>query len=222
MSEEAEPNSGSAEAQKQGSKMTKEKGKGRYAAAELRQAVWTVVGVLILLVGVTALILWLVYRPEKPRFTVVNAAVYDLNITSPPIISTAMHFTIITRNPNHRVSIYYDRLLVFVSYRNQRITPPTVLPPLFHERHSTVAVSAKLGGTAVPVSMEVVNGLVMDEEYGVVGMRLVLLGNIRWKAGPFKTRHYRIYVKCDILVGLKNGYVGQVPLLQSPDCRVDI
>ncbi|XP_043689273.1 NDR1/HIN1-like protein 1 [Telopea speciosissima] len=178
--------------------------------------------VVLLLAGVTVLIVWVVYRPHKPRFTVVGAAIYDLNTTSPPIISTTMQFTIVTRNPNRRVSIYYDRLSAFVSYRNQEITLPTVLPPLFHERHSTVALSPILGGGAVPVSMEVENGLVMDEAYGVVGLRLVVLGRLRWKAGPFRSGHYGVYVKCDMLVGLKKGFVGQVPLLGSPDCIVDI
>ncbi|XP_043717140.1 NDR1/HIN1-like protein 12 [Telopea speciosissima] len=223
MSEEVEPNSGSAEVQKQGGKMTKEKAnKGRYAATHLRHAVWTFLAMFVMLVGVTALILWIVYRPHKPQFTVVNAVIYDLNITSPPIISTTMQFTIVTRNLNRRVSISYDRLSAFVSYRNQEITPPTVLTPLFQERHSTVALSPILGGRAVPVSMEVVNGLVMDEGYGVVGLRLVVLGRLRWKAGPFWSGHHRVYVKCGMLVGLKKGFVGQVPLFRSSDCRVDI
>ncbi|KAA8520799.1 hypothetical protein F0562_014929 [Nyssa sinensis] len=105
---------------------------------------------------------------------------------------------------------------------NQAITQPVILPPLFHEKHSTVALSPILGGGPVPVSVEVTNGLVMDEAYGMVGLRLVLLGKMRWKAGAIRTGRYGIYVKCDVLVGLKKGFVGQVPLLQSPQCKVDI
>ncbi|KAJ4950536.1 hypothetical protein NE237_027368 [Protea cynaroides] len=197
-------------------------GKGMGVPTDLRRLLCTSVAVLLIMAGVTALIVWLVYRPHKPRFSVVGAAIYDLNISSPPIISTTMQFTIVTRNPNRRVSIYYDRLSAFVSYRNQEITLQAVLPPLFHERHSTVALSPILGGGTVPVSMEVMNGLVTDEAYGVVGLRLVLLGRLRWKAGPFRSGHYGVYVKCDMLVGLKKGFVGQVPLLGSPDCSVDI
>lgn len=85
-----------------------------------------------------------------------------------------------------------------------------------------MAMSPVLGGGTVPVSVEVVNGLVMDESYGVVGLRLVLFGRLRWKAGAIKTGHYDVYVKCDMLVGLKKGVVGQVPLLGNPGCKVDI
>lgn len=188
-----------------------------------RRAICIYIAIFLLLVGVTALTLWLIYRPYKPQFTVIGAAIYDLNVSSQPLLTTTMQFTIVTRNPNKRVSIYYDKLSAFVSYRSQAITPQVMLPPFFHETHSTIAFSPVMGGGApVPVSMEVVNGLIMDEAYGVVSLRVVLLGRLRWKAGTIKTGHYGIYVKCDFLVGLKKGFVGQVPLLGSSVCKVDI
>ncbi|XWS31972.1 hypothetical protein CRYUN_Cryun23aG0120600 [Craigia yunnanensis] len=178
--------------------------------------------VFLLLAGVTALTVWLIYRPHKPRFTVVGAAIYELNATSQPFISTSMQFTIVTRNPNRRVSIFYEKLQAYVSYRNQQITPPVDLPPLYHETKSTVALSPVLGSGTVPASAEVVNGLMMDEAYGVVALRVVLVGRLRWKAGAIKTLKYGVYVKCDVWVGLKKGVVGQVPLLGAPPCKVDI
>ncbi|KAM4105256.1 hypothetical protein ACJW30_06G218500 [Castanea mollissima] len=182
----------------------------------------TCITIFLLLIGVTALTLWLVYRPHKPQFKVVGAAIYELNTSTPPVISTTMQFTVLTRNPNKRLSIYYDKLSTFVSYRNEPITPQVMLPPLYHRKHSTIAVSPVVGGTPVPVSLDVANGLATDETYGVVGLRLVFFGRLRWKAGAIKTKHYGVYVKCDVLLGLKKGFVGQVPLLGSPGCEVDI
>lgn len=182
----------------------------------------TCITIFLLLIGVTALTLWLVYRPHKPQFKVVAAAIYELNTSTLPLLSTTMQFTVLTRNPNKRLSIYYDKLSTFVSYRNEPITPQVMLPPFYHRKHSTVAVSPVVGGTPVPVSLDVVNALVTDETYGVVGLRLVFFGRLRWKAGAIKTRHYGVYVKCDVLVGLKKGFVGQVPLLGTPGCKVDI
>nr|XP_048335339.1 NDR1/HIN1-like protein 12 isoform X1 [Ziziphus jujuba var. spinosa]XP_048335340.1 NDR1/HIN1-like protein 12 isoform X1 [Ziziphus jujuba var. spinosa] len=204
-------------------KMSDGKQNGRtYRPSDPRRACCTFLTILLLLAGITALTLWLVYRPHKPKFTVVGAAIYELNTSTQPLISTTMQFTVVTRNPNKRVSIYYDRLSAFVSYRNQAITPQVSLPPLYHEKKSTVALSPVLGGGTVPVSVEVVNSLAMDQSYGVVGLRFVLLGRLRWKAGTVRTGHYGVYVKCDVLVGIKKGVLGQVPLLGSPGCKVDI
>ncbi|XP_022146145.1 NDR1/HIN1-like protein 12 [Momordica charantia] len=194
----------------------------QYYSKSTHRSVCACISIFLLMIGVVALILWLVYRPTDPQFTVVSAAIYDLNMSSPPLLSTTMQFTIITRNPNRRVSIYYDRLTAFVSYRNQQITSQVMLPPLFHEKRSTLAMSPVLGGGAVPTSLEVVNGLVTDQTIGVIGLRVALLGRIRWKAGLVKTGHYSVYVRCDVLVGVKRGLVGQVPLLGSPACKVDI
>ncbi|XP_065860033.1 NDR1/HIN1-like protein 12 [Euphorbia lathyris] len=195
-----------------------------YTPRNYRRPLCTFITVFLLLAALTALILFLIYRPHKPQFTVVGAAVYDLNTTSPPFISTSMQFTLITRNPNKRVAIIYEKLSAYVSYRNQPITPRVVLPPLYHRKKSTVAVSPVLGGSPVPVSLEVANGLVMDEMYGVVALRVVLLGRLRWKAGGIKTGRHGVYVECDVWVGLKKGLVGEVPLLgsTSKDCDVDV
>ncbi|KAL2468876.1 NDR1/HIN1-like protein 12 [Forsythia ovata] len=91
----------------------------RYAIRDRRRALSTFIVIFLVLAGITALIVWLVYRPHEPKFKVVSLAIYDLNFTSPPFMSTSMQFTVVTRNPNKRVSFFYDQLSAFVSYKNQ-------------------------------------------------------------------------------------------------------
>ncbi|KAK3446743.1 hypothetical protein EUGRSUZ_A02388 [Eucalyptus grandis] len=191
-------------------------------SSSLRRSALAAITIFLLLAGVTALIVFLIYRPQRPQFSVIGAAVYELNATSPPVISTTMQFTLLIRNPSPRVSIYYDRLSAFVSYRKQAITPPASLPFLFQERRTTVELSPVLGGAAVPVAADVGNGLAVDEAYGVVGLSVVVMGRLRYKAGVIRTGHYGFYARCDVLVGLKKGFDGQVPLLASPPCKVDV
>ncbi|XP_058745491.1 NDR1/HIN1-like protein 26 [Vicia villosa] len=177
--------------------------------------------IFFLLLGIILLILWLAYHPSKPHITVTSASIYSLNATSPPFMSISMQFTIFLRNPNKHVSIYFDRLSTYVSYRNQPITPHVILQPLYLEKHGTVSVSPVLGSVPVPVSADVMNGLVVDEGYGVVGVKLVFQGRLRWKSGEIKSAHYNLYAKCDLLLGLKKGLVGQIPLIGAPVCDVD-
>lgn len=193
-----------------------------YPTPSAGRFVCAVLIIILILAGIIALIVWLVYRPSDPHFSVVGAAIYGINTTSPDMISTTMQFTVVTHNPNKRTGVFYDRLAVYVSYRYQAITMPVSLPALFQEPESTVAVSPMLGGDLVPVSQEVSNGLVTDRAYGVVPLRLVLLGRLKWKSGPFWSGHYGIYVKCDMFVGVKKGVAGQAPLLGSPVCKVDV
>ncbi|KAH6823330.1 Late embryogenesis abundant hydroxyproline-rich glycoprotein family [Perilla frutescens var. hirtella] len=198
-------------------------GGGYPAAREPRRALCAFIVISLFLLGVTALTLWLVYRPHHPRFRVVSAAVYQLNTSSPPFISATMQFSLLARNPNKRVSIYYESLSAFVSYRNFAITSPVILPPLFQETKSTVALSPLVGGGPVAVeAAELGNALAMDEAYGVVGVSLVLNGKLRYKAGAIRSGPHGIYVRCDLLLSFKKGFVGQLPLLGSPPCKVFI
>ncbi|KAE9463201.1 hypothetical protein C3L33_04924, partial [Rhododendron williamsianum] len=212
----------------------------RYAAKHPGRALCCCLAIFLLLAGITLLTLYLVYRPHKPYFTVASVIVLNLTTTTtttsapPPSVSAAMQFTIITTNPNHRVSILYDRLSAYVSYHNQMITQPVALPPLFHEKHTRVEMAPVLGGAVgggcgvcggggggggvMPVAPEVAYGLGMDEEYGVVGLSLVLLGKIRWKAAGITTGRYGIYVKCDILIRLRKVF----QLLGSMHCYVKV
>lgn len=182
---------------------------------------------LLLLSGFIALVLYLVYRPSKPHFSILAAAVFQLsNSTSASpatAVNTNMQFTVSIRNPSTRASIRYDRLSAYVAYRDQAITPQVQLPPLFQEKDSTVAVSPVLGGDAVPVSEDVATGLMTDENFGVVGMRLVVMGRLKYKTGAFHSGWNGMYVRCDMLIGIKKGVAGQVPLLGgTPDCDVSI
>ncbi|CAA7391538.1 unnamed protein product [Spirodela intermedia] len=179
---------------------------------------------LLLLAGITALVLYLVYRPAKPRLTVVGAAVYELNATAPAgaaaVVSTRMQFTVAIRNPNQRSSVLYDRLAAYVAFREQPITPAAPLPPMYQEEDSTVAVSPLLGGALVAVAPEVAGGLQTEQAYGALGLRLVLMGRIKYKVGPLYSVWASMFARCDILVSLRSGAYGQVPLLGVADCSV--
>ncbi|XAR62913.1 hypothetical protein NMG60_11022651 [Bertholletia excelsa] len=205
----------------------KQTGSGRgpsHPPTDPRRALCGCIFIFLLLAGVTTLTVWLVYRPQKPRYEVVGVAVFNLNNTSPPLLSVTLQFSIVTRNPNKRVSIFYDHLSAFVTYHNQMITQPVSLPPFFHEKYSTVELSPILGGSGavVPVSPDVSYGLGMDVAYGVVGLSVVLLGKLRWKAGAITTARYGLYVKCDVMLRLTKGSAGEVPFVESPVCKVDV
>ncbi|KAL6004029.1 hypothetical protein ACLOJK_004575, partial [Asimina triloba] len=176
----------------------------------------------LILLGVIALIVWLVYRPSKPSFRVVDATIHELDARTPGAISTSMQFTVETHNPSKRATAFYDRLSAYISYRDQMITERVQLPPMIQENDGTVVISLVVGGVPVPASHEVVNGLATDEAYGMVGLRLVILGRVKWKMGAFGSGHDTLYVTCDVLVGVQNGQLGQVPLLGPTGCKVEL
>ncbi|KAK8944183.1 hypothetical protein KSP39_PZI007708 [Platanthera zijinensis] len=149
------------------------------------------IAILLIFAGITALVLYLIYRPARPHLTILGAAIYHLShaVSAAPTtaIATSMQFTVAIHNPNGRAAVQLDRLCSYVSYRDQPITPPASLPSVYQEADGTVIVSPVLGADMVPVSAEVEAGLMNDEAYGVVQLRLVITGRVKYRPGPFKS-----------------------------------
>ena len=198
--------------------------------------VCSVVLLLLLLAGVTALVLYLVYRPTSPSFAVTSIAVYSLsNVTAPSAagappnaIAASFQCALVIRNPSGRASARYDRLTAYVVYRGEAITAPAEMPPLVQDPDSAVVVAPVIGGAPVPVSPDTAAALANDVSYGVVSLRVVLLGRVRFVSGPFRRGWRSMYARCDLLVGVRKGPgvgaagVPEAPLLGSPSCDVDI
>ncbi|KAL6846715.1 hypothetical protein ACP4OV_024163 [Aristida adscensionis] len=207
-----------------------------------RRSVLVTALLVAVLVGLGAAALYAVYRPLKPQASVARAAVYQLapaggggNSTSsvaaaPCALVASVQFTLLLHNPSDRAALLYDGLLGYVAYRGELVAPPAPLPGLVQERGADVALSPLLGGGAAapaPVSADAVRALAADCAARRVQLRLVVMGRVRYRTGPFRSGWHDLYVRCDVTVGLGRdaaaggGGAGDVPLLEYPKCLVD-
>jgi hypothetical protein len=88
-------------------------------------------------------------------------------------------------------------------------------------KDTSVVVSPVLGGPSVPASPDVVGALAADRSFGVVPLRVIVVGRIRYDMGLFHGEWRSLYVRCNMLVGAKTGLTGPVPLISIPDCSVN-
>ncbi|OEL35954.1 hypothetical protein BAE44_0003026 [Dichanthelium oligosanthes] len=200
--------------------------------------------ILLLAAGITWLVLYVVYRPSHPTLTVTSAAVLALyNATNaaavpgyaPTALAASFQFTLVLRNPSGRSAARYDRLAAYVAYRGEPVTAPTPMPPLAQDAGTAVEVAPVLGGgvaAPVPVSPDTAMALAADVAYGVLALRVVVLGRVRFVSGPFHRGWHSMYARCDLLVGVRKegngggagagGVPQQAPLLGDPVCNVDM
>lgn len=196
--------------------------------------------VLLLAAGITLLVLYVVYRPSHPNLAVTSAAVLALyNATAntaggATALAASFQFTLVLRNPSARSAARYDRLAAYAAYRGEPLTPATPMPPLAQDAGTAVEVAPVLGGGVaappVPVSPDAAAALAADVAYGVLALRVVVLGRVRFVSGPFHRGWHSMYARCDLLLGVRkavgnNGAGGgpqQAPLLGDPACNVDM
>ncbi|KAL2250850.1 UNVERIFIED_CONTAM: NDR1/HIN1-like protein 1 [Sesamum indicum] len=155
------------------------------------------------------LITWAVLQPKKPRFTLLEATFFTLNVSAANLVSTAIQVTVNAQNPNSRVGIYYDKVDVYATYRNQQITNYTGIPPFYHGDKDVDNIWSKfINGSNIPVAPY--NGLALrqDQFKGVVRLIIKIDGRVKWKVGSFVTRRYDIHIACPAQIELYSNKTG--------------
>ncbi|KAF5750576.1 protein YLS9-like [Tripterygium wilfordii] len=169
-----------------------------------RQKIWRRIfwGILIFLfiVLVTILIVWAVLQPKKPKFIIQDITVYAFNASIPNFITSNFQVTISSRNPNDEIGIYYDRMSIYASYRNQQITLRTSIPPEYEGDKETNVWSPFIYGNSVPVAPYNSVTLSQDQSTGSVALIIKIDGRVRFKVGTFTTGRYRLHVKCPAFI----------------------
>ncbi|CAN6211479.1 unnamed protein product [Urochloa humidicola] len=196
------------------------------------------------LAGVAALFVYLTYRPVNPQVSVARAALYQLrsaggNFSSsaaeePYAIAARAQFTLLVHNPSDRVSVHYGGFLAYLTYHGEPAAPPVELPAVVQDRGADVSLSLLFGGGGgaeaepVPVSEGTVRALAADCAARRVLLRVVVLGQVRYKSGLFRTAWRDLFVRCDVTTGVGTdaapagtGAGAGVPLVEYPRCFVD-
>lgn len=177
---------------------------------------------LIIIVLFAILIVYLVLRPHKPRFYVQDATVRQWNTTD-DLLTSSLQFTVLSRNPNNRIGIYYDQISAYATYIGQQVTPFYPLSPFYQGHKDVNVLSPVLYGSLVPLAPFIADHLKVDEQTGVLTLNLRMNGRIRWKVGTWTSAHYRLNVNCYTILGLSgSGFVGQAPLQPGTRCNVNV
>ncbi|WOH06221.1 hypothetical protein DCAR_0625644 [Daucus carota subsp. sativus] len=175
------------------------------------------------------LITWAILQPKKPRFMIQDATIYAFKISSSPDLFTSnLQVTISSRNPNSRIGIYYDKLDIYASYRDQQITYFTAAPASYQGHKTDTVWSPFVYGTSVPVAPANADALSKDQANGAISLMIKINGRVRWRVGSFISGHYHLHVSCPAYIpfGNKNGdttMVGSgVKYQLSQKCKVDV
>ncbi|CAH8387330.1 unnamed protein product [Eruca vesicaria subsp. sativa] len=182
----------------------------------------------IIIVLLAILLVWLILQPTKPRFILQDATVFAFNLTQPNLLTSNFQVTLVTRNRNSKIGIYYDRLHVYATYRNQQITYPTAIPPTYQGHKEDSVWSPIIYGNEVPIAPY--NAVTLGEEQSRGFVELVIRadGRVRWKVGTLITGKYHLHVRCQAFINLadkSNGaHVGESAVKYTMDyqCSVNV
>ncbi|KMT07907.1 hypothetical protein BVRB_6g146030 [Beta vulgaris subsp. vulgaris] len=170
---------------------------------------------LIVIVGLAILITWLAIKPKKIQYSVDEGWIRDYNLTNGHLTST-FNFVLRTYNPNHKASIYYDKMDVTVYYRGQNVAYDKVEP--FHQpKQNVTRIMFQNTAKDVTLQSDSVKYLKNERNGGQVDLDIKIKAKIRFKVGLLKTRHYKVKILCSpVVVNFSDD-----KRFQKVDCDVD-
>ncbi|RDX76938.1 NDR1/HIN1-like protein 10, partial [Mucuna pruriens] len=197
---------------------------GRSCCCCLMGILWKIVVAVVVLVGLAILIFWLVVQPRSFKFYVTEANLTQFEYYTN---NNSLHYNMVlnfsARNPNKKLSIYYDKVEALAFYEGAWLGNSDVITHMNSFRQykkSTNPMSAVFSGQKVVLlNYDQVSQLDQDKSDGVYDMYVRLYFRIRFRLGDVISRRYKPKVKCDIIVPIDK--IGTVTLFEPTKCHVD-
>ncbi|WOL00860.1 hypothetical protein Cni_G09573 [Canna indica] len=157
---------------------------------------------LVLSVGSTVFIWWLIYQPRLPRLSLHDGtlAFFDLSENS-----TALHYNLTVglavRNPNKRVGFVYGALDAAVSYHGAQLESAP-LPPFYQPRKNTTVLRVPFGGRAGNIDRATAAVFAMEKSQGLFEFDVKLQAKMRMKLSYLKIGQFHPKFACKVRIQL--------------------
>ncbi|CAM6104722.1 unnamed protein product [Calypogeia fissa] len=157
---------------------------------------------IIFLLGIAALIFYLVVQPRAPKYNVEDVRLSNFAITPSGSaglfqLSATTSYSVVARNPNKHIGIYYDIINIDVQSEGATIGQGSV--PSFYQGHkNTTIIAGDLQSGNVPLVSAVGIALQSAEKNGNIPLVVAVDVRVRVKVGGFKTPHFWVHVRCNV------------------------
>lgn len=173
--------------------------------------------VLIIAVAAAAGILYLIFRPKLPKYSVDSLAVSAFSVDAATLAARASFaLTVTAYNPNKRIGIYYeDGSRLNVLYGDTSLCSGSF--PVFYQGHrNRTTVKVALDGEAT-LGSQVSEALQREQATGRVPLRFNGDVPVKVKLGKLKLWKVTARVRCDIVVNSLTA--GSLISLKTSDCK---
>lgn len=196
-----------------------------YPRATLFRRLLAILIAFFIISGTIVFIIWLVLRPRFPDFRVDSLSLSNFNLSSSPssLISAKWDVRFTVRNPNHKLSIFYDHINAYVFYKSESLSD-TTLPPFVQGTRNQTTLRASFATASSYVDDWAVEGINGERKsHGTVNFNVRLLSRVRFKASWWRARHRILSVYCgDLTVGISSNGAGGTLVGGARECRVGI
>ncbi|KAL3530174.1 hypothetical protein ACH5RR_009496 [Cinchona calisaya] len=173
---------------------------------------------LIVAAAIAAGVLYLVFLPKAPKYTVLEVAIRSMNLTSSSAMSPEFDIGIRAQNPNKKIGIYYQSGSEVEVYYDDVNLANGALPAFYQPSNNVTVFQMALKGSDVVLSNSVRLAMGNTLKQGNVPFSINIKAPVKLKVGSVKTWKITVKVKCDVTVDA----LTEKSRIVSKDCDYDV
>ncbi|KAK3018681.1 hypothetical protein RJ639_003112 [Escallonia herrerae] len=186
---------------------------------------WTTLFILLLLLlaAIAGAVLWVLYRPHRPSFSVSSLQISQLNLTSSSQLTTKFNLTLTARNPNKKIIFFYDPVAVSV-YSDGVDLGDGSLPSFTHGKKNTTTLRTTVQTTSQSVDSTTATALRSDlKNKSNLPLKIRLDTKVKVKVGGLKTKKVKVRIVCGgIKAAVPTGKAAAKATTADAKCKVDL
>lgn len=159
---------------------------------------------ILLFAGITGFVLWVIYRPHQPNFTVTSVQIPKFNVTKDSYLRYQFVLQMDARNPNKKVTFYYDTFSVKVSTDNLDLADGSV-PGFYHGTKNTTVLKADLKSENLALDASDAKKLKSAQSKGKITLDVDLQTRVRVKMGKWNSHKVRANINCNGVSAVISG-----------------
>ncbi|XP_027333337.1 NDR1/HIN1-like protein 13 [Abrus precatorius] len=159
--------------------------------------------ILVVLLGIAAGVLYLVFRPEAPHYTINQIAIRGINLTSPSSTAAILpefDVTVKADNPNDKIGIHYETDSSAEIFYNDARLCNGALPAFYQPSNNVTVFTTVLRGNGIELRNEDQKALLQAQTKREVPLTVRLRAPVKIKVGLVKTWKITVKVDCDVTV----------------------
>ncbi|XWS71791.1 hypothetical protein CRYUN_Cryun03dG0168700 [Craigia yunnanensis] len=156
--------------------------------------------VLLLAAAIIAAVIYFVFKPESPNYSVESVAIKGFNLTSSSPLSPEFDVTVRAQNPNDKIGIYYEKSSSVEVYYEDVNLCNGALPVFYQPTNNVTVFKMALKGSGIELTNATLRALSDEQNKGTVPFTLKLRAPVKIKVGSIKTWKITVKVTCKITV----------------------
>ncbi|XP_010520485.1 PREDICTED: protein YLS9 [Tarenaya hassleriana] len=152
------------------------------------------------LATIAAAVLYLVYRPEKPRFSVARVSITGFNLTSPSLTSPEIEVTFRLENPNGKLGFFYEKGSTAKIYHDGVNFGNGVTPSFKQPAKNITTLMTALKGSGIQLTASMRKELTEAQKKGTLPFSLKIDAPVKVNVGSVTTWTMSVTVDCEIAV----------------------